>query len=146
MLCTTQGRRGGRKVSNGGVKLNLGQGRKGEISVFIFAFVSHHPNLSELAISEISFPQVQSGLLLIVIDESFSKHTSFFHFVLSPCPVGGGGVRGWLRGVAGSQPRSTHHRETILLRKHFFFFFYSEGGLTPKQVAQRGCGLHPWKY
>jgi len=23
---------------------------------------------------------------------------------------------------------------------------YTEGGRTPDHVAQRGCGLHPWRY
>lgn len=89
-----------------------------------------------------NFPQVQSVLLLTVIDEWSSclflnPHAFLSCFVLLSCWGGGSWEGGWVGGWW-----STHHRNTICLKNHFS---YGDGGLTPKQVVQRCSGLHPWR-
>jgi len=55
--------KGGGKVRNEGLKLNLGKGG-GREGVLVFIFVSHHPTL--LIDNKVNFPQVKSVLPLTV--------------------------------------------------------------------------------
>lgn len=56
--------------------------------VLLFVFVSHHPNLCELVICEISFPQVKSVLPMMASDLPIfiSNHAPYKFIYPTPTP------------------------------------------------------------